>query len=265
MIGKLITFFKERKALKELQEHPIYGAVITYLKSELNDKSKGLGKNLSEEGKASIVPSILSDIQQALTQSDPVQAARMRIINLISETAKFQVLVIPPPPELDATGLRAYEGISGELRSNISKLAKINKHLEEFLCDLEGTPTAPADMQDAVVVRYLFLRSFLHAYNIVRIGLGDCHKEMQKDWFIPCYISLCIWQESLYRKELGIPPAIHGDKPDWKALMHSTWMNRVEEGHNELLLEWEKSWVDVFNEPSPYVSISASIGSMGSE
>lgn len=258
MFGKLIAFFKARKDLKEIKEHPIYGAALNYLKSVLDDKSKGIGKHWSEEGKTRLFSNILSDIQQTLTQPNPVQAVRMRIINLMAETAKFQVLVIPPYPEVDTTGLRAHEGITGELKSVIPKLAKLDKNLEEFFYSFEETQTVPGDMQDSVLIRYWILHLFLHTYNQVRISLGDYHKNKQKDWFIPCYTSICIWQESLYRDELGMPTAIQGNNPDWKALMHSSWINRIEEGHRELLLEWEKSWEDVFNEPSPYDSLGLS-------
>lgn len=257
MISKLLAFLKTRKALKELKESPIYSATLSYLQKELNDKSKGIGKYWDEEGKGRIIQNILSDIEETLAQENPTQAVRMRIINLIAETAKFQVLIIPPAPEIDQAGLRDYEGITGELKENIPRLAKTNKDLEEFFYSLEETPTSPGDMYDFILMRYWYLHLSLHAYNQVRITLGDYHKDHHKDWFRPCYISMCIWQESLYRQELGMPYAIRGTNPDWQALMHSTWINRIEEGHKEPLLEWERSWIDVFNKPSPYAQISS--------
>jgi hypothetical protein len=168
------------------------------------------------------------------------------------ETAKFHVLVILPPPEADSTGIRDYEGVTGELKASLPELVKVDNELEAFFYGLDETPTTPSDTWDAVVMRYWVLHLYMDTYNLVRIALGDWHKEKQKDWFRPCYISLCIWQESQYRQKLGMPPAISGTNPDRKALMHSTWINRLEEGHKEVRLAWEKSWTEVFHEPSPY-------------
>jgi len=257
MFNKLIEIWKTREAIKETKANPILGAVLVHLRDVFNDKSKGLGKYWSEDGKARLTNQILTDIQEALSQPNPVQATRMRILALMLETAKFQVLVIPPSPESDSTGIRDYEGVTGELKASIPELVKEDDELEEFFYGLDETPTTPSDMWDVVLRRYWVLHLYMNTYNLVRIALDDWHKEEKKDWFLPCYISMCIWQEDQYRKKLGMPSAISGDHPDWKALMHSTWKNRLEEGDKEVRLAWEKSWTDVFNEPSPYSKIIA--------
>jgi hypothetical protein len=64
MFGKLIEFWKTRKAVKEIHEHPIYSSALANLRNVFNDKSSGLGKYWSEEGKARITTRILTDIQQ---------------------------------------------------------------------------------------------------------------------------------------------------------------------------------------------------------
>src|SRR6266496_4191055 len=143
--------------------------VFAYLRDVLNDKSQGLGMYYSEEGKARLITEILTDIEQMLSQPNPVQAVRMRSLDIIIGTADFQVLVIPPPPEPDPTGIRDYEGVTGELKMRIPELIKVDKELEEFFYGFDETPTTPSDMWDAVLMRYWVLHLSMDTYNLVRI------------------------------------------------------------------------------------------------
>ena len=98
---------------------------------------------------------------------------------------------------------------------------------------------------------YWVLNLYMNAFNTARMALGDYHPDRTKDWFTACYASFCIWHESNYRNELGLTSVVDGQDPDLRAVMHSTWLQRAEEGHKELRLAWERSWRDAFGEPSP--------------
>ena len=98
----------------------------------MNDKTKALGKYETDESKRSAYVKILTDVQESIAQPDPVQGVRLRILYLIIETAFYQVLVIPPKPELDESGLRSFEGITGELKSHIPELVAKDEHLKEL-------------------------------------------------------------------------------------------------------------------------------------
>jgi len=244
MAFNLIASWKARRADRELERHPVYGPVLRYARAILSDGSQGIGKMWTEPGKEKLLHSLRSDMALALTEPNPVQAVRMRTIEFMLEAAKFDLLVMRPPTP--------FKGLSGELESRIPELAKSDKELETFFYSIDPTPTAFDDMRGAVLGRYWGMHLYMNSYNQARIALGDWHPDRKKDWFRPCYISLCIWQESLYRGQLGLPPVIEGEMQDMKAIMHGTWVKLADEGHKELRLDWEKTWRDAFKEPSPY-------------
>lgn len=244
MLQNLLNSWKARRAASHLERHPIFGRVTRYAREILNDTTKGLGQHWSESGKQELLLNLLSDLKKVLAQPNPAQAVRMRTLEFMLLAAQFDVLVMQPPTP--------FPGLSGKLKSHIPDLAKKDQDLEEFFYGFNPTPETFNDMWDAVLFRYWVLHLNMNAYNQARIALGDWHEDSKKDWFRPCYTSLCVWQENRYRTLLGLPSAISGHDFDLKAIMHSTWMNRAEEGHRELRLVWEKSWEEAFSEPSPY-------------
>ena len=244
MFGKLIEGWKARKAVQELEKHPVYGVVLLSLRETLSDTSQGIGKYWSQEGKEGLIRDVLQDIERSLSQPNPTQAVRMRAIDFMLEAAQFDVLIMQPPtnnPEL-----------SGELKAHIPELAKLDPLLEKFFYNLDSGPTDFNGMWDAILMRYWLRHLYMNAYNMVRCSVDDWYKDRTKDWFRPCYTSFCIWLEDGYRQKLGLPSMIQGEQADMKSIMYSTWMNRAEEGHKELRLVWEKSWQDVFHAPSQF-------------
>lgn len=248
MFKNLINAYRARKDIKKLEAHPIYGAVLMTLRERLNDTSQGIGKHWSEEAKPRVISDILKDIDQRLAQPNPVQAVRMRLIELTLMTAGFEVLLMEKPPP--------FEGISGELKEHIPLLAKLNSELGKFFYSLDGTMTKFNDQWDACLAGYWIQHLYMSAYNIVRAGLNDYHRDQKKDWFKACYLSFCIWQEQKYRTDLGLPTVIPGTTPEMRARAHCSWIDRAEEGHTELRFVWEKSWQVAFNEPSPFEGIA---------
>jgi hypothetical protein len=245
---KLADAWRARVLVKQVEKHPVSGLVLSHLRNVLNDRSQGLGQHWSEEGKQKLVGDLLADIDQQLLQPDPTLAVRMRTIEFMLLASSFDVLVMQHPSK--------FSGISGELKLHIPKLATLNTDLREFFYSMDPTPTEFNDMWDAVLLRYWVLHLYMSSYQVARVALGDYHSDATKDWFRPCYMSFCIWHENTYRQELGLPSVVAGDQPDLRAIMHSTWMNRAQEGHKELRLVWEDSWIEIFHEPSPFAGLA---------
>lgn len=244
MLQKLGEWWQGRTLVKKLEQHPVHGPVLVNLRTVINDKSQGIGKYWSDAGKQGLVSKVLTDLDAQLSQPDPVQRVRMRLIEFMMLAASFQVLVLQPPSKVD--------GISGELKPAIPELAKVDKDLEAFFYGLDDPVHGFDEMWDAVLGRYWVLNLFMNSFNTARIMLGDWHTDRAKDWFKPCYASFCIWHENQYRGKLGLPPVISGRDPDLRAIMHSTWLQRAEEGHRELRLAWERTWEEAFEEQSPF-------------
>lgn len=245
MFGKLIEKHKAKKALKALQEHPVFSEVLHYSNHIMQDTSNGLGKHFSPETKAEIVQQILAEMELLLGQPDPIKAFRLRSLEYMMCSAQFDVLIMQPDTV-------AFEMLSGELKPHLVQLAQKHKALEEYIYGLNRTPVTQDELYDTFLMRYWVMHFRMSCYNFARRALGDFHKDMTKDWFRAAYISMCIWQEEDYRKTLGLPSLIGEDFNDsLKMIMFSSWIQRTEEGHQELRLAWERSWQDVFKEPSP--------------
>ena len=244
MFSKLVDNWKARKAVKNLEQHPVYSLVLRQLRERLNDTSNGIGKHYSEEGKLRLMQKILTDIEQALAQPNPVQAVRMRFIDFMLSASKLDVLVMQLPTP--------FKYLSGALKPMIPELASKDKELEELFDGLNASPESFDDMWDAVLMRYWIMHLYMSCYNRVRMALDVYHSNLNKDWFKVAYISFCIWHEHGYRQLLGLPSLIEGENSNLKAVMFSTWINRAEEGHMQLRLAWEKSWEECFNEPNPF-------------
>jgi hypothetical protein len=245
---KLIDAYRAHKDIKKLEAHPIYGAVLMLLRERLNDTSQGIGKHWSEEAKLRMISGILKDIDQRLNQPNPVQAVRMRLVELTLMTAGFEVLTTKKP--------FPFQGISGKLKEHIPLLAKSDPELGKFIYSVDGKITDVNEQWDACLAGYWMLHLYMSAFNITRISLNDYHIDQKKDWFKACYLSFCIWQEQKYRTDLGLPTVIPGTAPEMRAIAHNSWIDRAEEGHTELRLVWEKSWQVAFNEPSPFEGIA---------
>src|SRR5258706_6713685 len=193
MLSELLESWKARRSIKELERHPIYKLVLLYVRSVFNDKSQGIDQHWSEDGKRKLVITLIEDLQRVLALPNPAQAIRMRAIEFMLIAAQFDVLIMQPPGP--------FKGLSGELKSHIATLGKKNKYLEEFFYGINPTPTTFDEFWDAALSRYWATHLYMNAYNQARLALGDYNADKSKDWFLPCYTSLCIWQESIYRDE----------------------------------------------------------------
>src|SRR5258708_230186 len=97
MALNLIARWKARRAVGDLERHPVYGPVLRYARPILNDESQGIDKVWSKDGKRTLLGELLSDPGPALNNPNPAQAVRMRTIEFMLVTAQFDVLVVQPP------------------------------------------------------------------------------------------------------------------------------------------------------------------------
>jgi hypothetical protein len=245
MFDRILRKWKLGNAAGGVEREAISAAVLHHLRTILSDKSQGIGKQWSDEGKEKLISTIVSDIDQQLAAKNPVQAVRMRTIEFMILSAKFDVLIMQKPTP--------HKELSGGLKPHIPELSKVDDEIKLLFSDTDATSFD--QMWNTILMRYWVMHLYMNSYNIVRRGLNDCCDDNTKDWFRPCYTSLCISQENSYRQELGLPLTIEGGMADLKSVAHSSWIFRAEEGHRNLRMVWEKSWEEAFREPSPYAGV----------
>lgn len=241
-----------RRTAKLIHDNPILGATLDSAAKTLNDKSAGLGKYLSDSEKANLLERVAKETLLIISSDNPVQAARLKLGDWVCNTALLEVLVLD-----ENTGwkfLLSVKGISGELKSHLLELSKVNEDLSKLVFHMKGAVTQD-HLRDVLMFRYWESHLFMQAFNVVRLRLGDMSLSKATDWFKPFFISMCIFAESIYRDELGLPSAFDG-KERVSPLAHSTWMNLIEKGEKELRWAWERQWESDFHlGASPYAGL----------
>lgn len=188
------------------------------------------------------------EIHRICSSRDPAAACRESLAATMLKFAQYQVLVIPPVPEEDVSGLRSQPGISGELKSHIVELAKRSENLRT---DLFGM----ADRQDAdsvwEVILALFWKSYwrLETINAARIELGD--HISAGDWYRPFMHAACASAEHVYRHTLEMPPAFEEDVAKPVSTAYSIYTDIVVSGAADPDSEWRDYFKDS-NIPTPH-------------
>jgi hypothetical protein len=187
--------------------------------------------------------SMMQEIIKVAVSPDPRMANRAVLANCVLEVAQFQVLVIDPPPDEDASGLRGQLGISGELKARLIELSRADRGLQEFLHGFDGRMNEWDDVWNPVLLRYRMCYACAHVFSDLRVVFDDYNKASGKDWFGPFVAAMCGWQESQYRKVLGMASAFDGTP--LKPLMLSMFMNCVSDGATYPDLEWNQRLLEV--------------------
>jgi hypothetical protein len=254
IVRRFADYWKARRMLCTMEAHPVLGPVLAYLRQQQSDATReniwvavgGFHGPLALE--------LLRDIEQAVHRSpNPVQGVRRRLFDLMHEAAKYQVLIMDRRPEAQ-DGLPFYDGVSGQLKALIPDLAKVDEGLQSYFYRLSPSPQTAEEMFKAVYAQHAKLNTWVNAFNVARFTLRDFHADARKDWFKPCYVSLCIWHDSLYRQALKMPSALTAEsaaRMDLKVLAHSLWLQVLESSSTEPRLDWERKWTELFGEPSP--------------
>ena len=147
---------------------------------------------------------VFLEINSVCNAADPFMACREKLAASMMKFAAYQVLMIPPEPDEDSTGLRGLPGISGELRQHASRIIETNYELRADF----GDPSSEASEDSALAfVERSYWKHFwlVETFNAVRIELRDFPEK--GDWFQPFKHAACATLEAIYRRELDLPSA----------------------------------------------------------
>lgn len=180
-------------------------------------------------------------INEICNSFDPVMAWREKLAAKMIEFASYQVLVIPPPPENDPSGLRSQPGISGGLKEHLGRIAEANSHLRSEIYGKTKLPTLDI-IWDLVQQSYWQTYWFLETFNSARIELGDYSKD--RDWYMPFKHAVCANYEHIYRREAGLPPAFDEDTAALAPTAYSIFTDIVLSGAKDPGLEWRDYYKD---------------------
>lgn len=238
MIGKLLNRVTTAIAVHRLEKMPLVQAGRAAI-----DKFWISNAEVTKDFSADFVQNqskrLMEEIIDVATSPDPRMANQEKLAAAVIEYARFQVLVIAPPPEVDPTGFRGQYGVTGQLKAHLLDIAQKEKGLREFMHSFE-TPKSWDDVWDPVLMRYRVVFAWVHVFHTLRFALDDVNHAEGKDWFKPFAAVMCGWWEHQYRTASGLPVTLAATplKADMRSLMLGTFPDCVLEGVRYPDLEW---------------------------
>jgi hypothetical protein len=229
-LGRLLS---EPSAVEARRDNPVLAAAA--LKSAEIYDYLPLNQFIDHDLSDRLARQIYIEIDTVCNAYEPLAAIREKLAVTMLRFAMYQVLMIPPEPEPDASGLRSCVGVSGELTAHIDALARKNIALRSNLHDSEHFSDS-ADLWTLIQTQYWTTCWFLETLNAVRLELGDVAKK--KDWYRPFMHAACANQENLYRVDLELPPAFAEDIARDAPAAYSIFTDIVVSGAKDPLGEW---------------------------
>ena len=239
MSSRLGNLFRRRTAVQTGLKNPV-------LLSTVNKSAKiydqiPLRNFIGDDTRSELARILYLETNEICNSFDPVATCREKLATAMIKFASFQVLVIPPPPEDDPSGLRSQPGISGGLKEHLGRIAKANRELRsEFY---GKTDSLTLDITWGFVQRsYWQAYWFLETFNAARVALGDYDKE--RDWYMPFKHAACANYEHIYRSEVDLPSAFDEDIASVAPTAYSIFTDIVLSGAKDPDLEWRDYYKD---------------------
>lgn len=238
VIGKFIQRRREARQTAELLKNPFFarlrGAVSAYWTDE------PAYAQVNEALRSDIAQQLVDEGLAIAASEDPVMENRKRLAAAVAETARLQVLVMPPEPEPDPSGIRGQYGISGKLKERLPELKTASKDLREWLHGFGELPEH--EVANAVLMRYWIALARANVLSALRQPLNDTHPLHDHDWFKPFLVSQCARYEHDYRECLGLPSNLSPEsfKATIEFMKLALFVNCVLQGAKYPDLDWKE-------------------------
>ncbi len=231
-VGKILS---GRSAVLARSENPVLNTAVQ--KSAEIYQALPLNQFIDSRSSDQLARHFYLEIDSVCNATDPIALCRQKLAMTMLRLALYQVLMIPPEPENDPSGLRSCPGISGELTSKLESLAKKSIALGADLRDSRFF-SEDADLWTIVQAEYWKTCWMLETLNVVRKELGDYPEE--NDWYKPFMHSTCANQENLYRVDLEMPSAFDQEIAREAPAAYSIFTDIVISGAADPLAEWRE-------------------------
>ena len=248
MLGWIGKLFGERSGAQKRRDNPVIEAAVqgsarVYERIRLRDF-------IDEARRSELARALYLEINRICNTAEPETTCREALVRAVLELAAYQVLVIPPPPEEDPTGMRDQPGVTGELRPGIVELCARDDDLRSAIYGL--TESRELDDLFAVIER-LYWETCWRAgtLNATRIALGD--NADGSDWYDAFVHAACATLEHKYRWELEMPAAFDEAVAREAANAYAVFTDIVISGSTNPVREW-RDFCAGSNVPMPELS-----------
>ena len=233
LFDRLRGLFIRSTAVRTARENPILLATVSRA-SEIYSEIP-LSTFIDEDTKKALARRLYLDLHEICNAIQPKIVCRDKLVRSMLRFASFQVVMIPPPPTNDASGLRALPGITGELHPRLDDLIRTDS---ELLSELRAT-ACNVDAEHAwreIQRSYWEAYWFVETFNAARLALGD--NIGRADWYRPFMHAACVNQEHIFRRELDLPPAFDVDVAQVAVTAFSIYTDVVVSGADDPDREW---------------------------
>ena len=192
--------------------------------------------HLDETARRRLARQLYLELHEAFNATSPVAGLRQKIAETMLRHALLQVMLVPPAPEPDTSGLRGLPGITGTLMRRLDDVARFNSELHAALYENSNDkPGLPLD----VLLRRAHAASAwrVRSFDAVRRELGDVTRG--RDWYRPFLFAACANQESRYRRDLDLPSAFEPGLAAIAPVAYSLFTDIVLSGAQDPLAEWQ--------------------------
>ena len=137
MTSRLGNMFRRRTAIETGRQNPVLLSTVD-MSSKIYDGIP-LKNFIGEDKRDALARELFLEINLICNAYDPVAACRQKLATMMIKFASFQVLVIPPAPEEDVSGLRGQPGITGELKQHLLQIVQKNHDLQAHVYEASGS------------------------------------------------------------------------------------------------------------------------------
>lgn len=233
MLKWLGKVFGSETAVASSRRNPAFLAAVETSAQVFHELPEKL--HLDEKARQRLARQLYLELHDAFNVATPVAGLRQKIVEAMLRHALLQVMLIPPPPEPDKSGLRGLPGITGALSPRLDDAVRMNSELHAALYENSNdNPGLPAD----VLLRRAHAASSwcVRTFDAVRRQLGDVARG--SDWYRPFLFSACANQESRYRRDLDLPSAFEPGLAATAPVAYSLFTDIVLSGAQDPLAEW---------------------------
>ena len=245
MFGWFGRLFGERTAAQKGRANPVVQEAVN--ESALVYNRTPLAELIDEDRRATLARELYLEINRVCNSTDPLTMCRDEFARTMLRFASYQVLVIPPDPEDDASGLRRQPGVSGDLKQHLVKLCERNDDLRSTMYG-ETESHRFDDLWPVIERMYWETFWLLGTLNATRIALGDAIDG--NDWYEPFLHAACVNIEHTYRWELELPPAFDEAIAREAANVYAVFTDIVISGSPDPAGEW-RQYAAGMNIPMP--------------
>lgn len=218
-----------------------------------DDKSQGLGQYAKEDLKNALATELSPLMGSILSSKNPLLTNRQIICDGVIGQAQYGVLVTKE--EILGNRNSALKGlpiVSGKLKDHIMEIAEKDDEIKDLKLSLKDV--TQESLHAKCLLRYWIFGLKVKVFNDIRVAAKEVKEvfpaDMEKDWLYPLVESQLAWQETQFRKMIGLKNILDIDETQGalKAMQCYTLANFVINGEQYPYLKWEEAYKKDFSE-----------------